>query len=278
MIIRYERNGKVKHGWMVEEDRKVRVIEGDIYKVQTAKPIMTGLELSLDEIALKAPSAPSKVVCIGVNYRDHASEMDIDLPKEPLMFLKPSTTVVGPGEPIVYPKLTQNLHYEGELAVVMKKEAKQVRAEDAEDYMLGFTCALDVTARDLQMSDGQWARAKGFDTFCPLGPAIAAKLDYQNLRIVTKVNGEVRQDANTSQMIFTVPQLVEAVSAVMTLLPGDVILTGTPSGVGELKPGDEVSVAIEGIGTLANRVVREEEQHLYQQQQQQCQQQQPQQS
>ncbi|MFD2370907.1 fumarylacetoacetate hydrolase family protein [Brevibacillus sp. GCM10020057] len=259
MIIRYERNGKVKHGWMVEEDNKVRVIEGDIYKIQSAKPIMTGLELPLDEIVLKAPSAPSKVVCIGINYRDHAAEMDIDLPEEPLMFLKPSTTVVGPGEPIVYPKLTQNLHYEGELAVVIKKEAKQVKAEDAEDYILGFTCAIDVTARDLQMSDGQWTRAKGFDTFCPLGPAIAAKLDYQNLRIVTKVNGEVRQDANTSQMIFTIPQLVEAVSAVMTLLPGDVILTGTPSGVGELRPGDEVSVTIEGIGTLATHVVQAEE-------------------
>lgn len=257
MIIRYERNGKVKHGWMVEADHKVRVIEGDIYKIQTAKPIMTGLELSLDEIALKAPSEPSKVVCIGVNYRDHASEMSIELPKEPLMFLKPSTTVVGPGEPIVYPKLTENLHYEGELAVVIKKEAKRIKAAEAEDYILGFTCAIDVTARDLQMKDGQWTRAKGFDTFCPLGPAIAAKLDYQNLRIVTRVNGEVRQDSNTNQMVFSIPQLLESVSAVMTLRPGDVILTGTPSGVGELKLGDEVSVSIEGIGTLSTHVIAE---------------------
>lgn len=258
MIIRYERNGKVKHGWMVEEDHKVRVIEGDIYKIQTAKPIMTGLELSLDEVTIKAPSAPSKVVCIGVNYLDHASEVNLELPKEPLMFLKPSTTVIGPGEPIVYPKLTQNLHYEGELAVVIKKEAKHVKAQEADDYILGFTCAIDVTARDLQMSDGQWTRAKGFDTFCPLGPAIAAKLDYNDLRIVTRVNGEVRQDASTSQMVFSVPQLVEAVTAVMTLLPGDVILTGTPAGVGELQPGDEISVSIEGIGTLTTRVVPEE--------------------
>ncbi|QRG66100.1 fumarylacetoacetate hydrolase family protein [Brevibacillus choshinensis] len=258
MIIRYERNGKVKHGWMVEEDHKVRVIEGDIYKIQTAKPIMTGLELSLDEVTIKAPSAPSKVVCIGVNYRDHASEVNLELPKEPLMFLKPSTAVIGPGEPIVYPKLTQNLHYEGELAVVIKKEAKQVRAQDADDYILGFTCAIDVTARDLQMSDGQWTRAKGFDTFCPLGPAIAAKLDYNDLRIVTRVNGEVRQDASTSQMVFSIPQLVEAVTAVMTLLPGDVILTGTPAGVSALHPGDEISVSIEGIGTLATKVVMEE--------------------
>ncbi|WP_103109434.1 fumarylacetoacetate hydrolase family protein [Brevibacillus reuszeri] len=258
MIIRYERNGKVKHGWMVEADHKVRVIEGDIYKIQSAKPIMTGLELSLDDITVKAPSEPSKVVCIGVNYRDHAEEMGIELPKEPLMFLKPSTTVVGPNEPIVYPKLTENLHYEGELAVVIKKEAKKVKAEDADDYILGVTCAIDVTARDLQMSDGQWTRAKSFDTFCPLGPAIAAKLDYQNLRIVTRVNGEVRQDSNTNQMVFTIPQIVEAVSAVMTLLPGDVILTGTPPGVGELKPGDEISVSIEGIGTLSTHVIAEE--------------------
>lgn len=257
MIIRYERNGKVKHGWMVEAENKVRVIEGDIYKILTAKPIMTGLELLLDEIALKAPAEPSKVVCIGVNYRDHASEMDLELPKEPLMFLKPSTTVVGPGEPIVYPKLTENLHYEGELAVVIKQEAKQIKAEDAEDYILGFTCAIDVTARDLQMKDSQWTRAKGFDTFCPLGPAIAAKLDYQDLRIVTRVNGEVRQDSNTSQMVFSIPQLLEAVTAVMTLLPGDVILTGTPAGVGELLPGDEVSVTIDGIGTLSTKVIAE---------------------
>lgn len=258
MIIRYERNGKVKHGWMVEADHKVRVIEGDIYKIQSAKPIMTGLELSLDDITVKAPSEPSKVVCIGVNYRDHAEEMGIELPKEPLMFLKPSTTVVGPNEPIIYPMLTENLHYEGELAVVIKKEAKKVKAEDADDYILGVTCAIDVTARDLQMSDGQWTRAKSFDTFCPLGPAIAAKLDYQNLRIVTRVNGEVRQDSNTNQMVFTIPQIVEAVSAVMTLLPGDVILTGTPPGVGELKPGDEISVSIEGIGTLCTHVIVEE--------------------
>lgn len=259
MIVRYERNGKVKHGWMVEDENKVRVIEGDIYKIQTAKPIMTGLELPLHEITLKAPAQPSKVICIGVNYRDHAAEMGLDLPEEPLMFLKPSTAVVGPGEPIVYPKLTSNLHYEGELAVVIKKEAKQIKAEDAEEYILGFTCAIDVTARDLQWKDGQWTRAKGFDTFCPLGPAIAAKLDYQDLRIVTRVNGEVRQDSNTSQMVFSIPKLLEAVSAVMTLLPGDVILTGTPSGVGELKPGDEISVTIEGIGTLSSRVIVEGE-------------------
>jgi len=257
VIIRFERNGKKKHGWMVEEENKVRVIEGDIYKRDGGKPVMTGLEVPLSEVQLLAPSAPSKVVCIGINYEDHIKEMGSEVPAEPLMFLKPSTTVIGPGDTIVYPSATQNLHYEGELAVVIKKEARNITAAEAEDYILGFTCALDITARDLQQQDGQWTRAKGFDTFCPIGPAIAAKVDYQDLRIVTKVNGEIRQDASTSQMIFTVPQLLEAVTSVMTLLPGDVVLTGTPAGVGPLQPGDEVSVTIEGIGTLTNKVVRE---------------------
>ncbi|MBO8163775.1 MAG: fumarylacetoacetate hydrolase family protein [Brevibacillus sp.] len=255
MIIRYERNGKVKHGWQVEEENKVRVIEGDIYKQDDRKPVMTGLELPLEELRVLAPCAPSKVVCIGVNYKDHAVEMGKDLPAEPLMFMKPSTAVIGPGEAIVYPSLTENLHYEGELAVVIKKTARHIKAEQAEEYILGFTCAIDVTARDLQQRDGQWTRAKGFDTFCPLGPAIAPKLDYNNLRIVTRVNGEVRQDSNTSQMVFKVPQLLEAITSVMTLLPGDVVLTGTPAGVGQLHVGDEISVTIEGIGTLTNRVV-----------------------
>ncbi|WP_126425625.1 fumarylacetoacetate hydrolase family protein [Brevibacillus marinus] len=258
MIVRYERNGKVKHGWLVEAAQKVRVIEGDVYKTDGQKPVMTGLELPLADVRLLAPCTPSKVVCIGVNYKDHAQEMGIELPKEPLMFLKPATTVIGPGEAIVHPSLTENLHYEGELAVVIKKPARRIKAEEAEEYILGYTCAIDVTARDLQQRDGQWTRAKGFDTFCPLGPAIAPKLDHRNLRIVTKVNGEVRQDSSTSQLVFDVPQLLEAITAVMTLLPGDVVLTGTPSGVGQVRVGDEISVTIEGIGTLTNRVVAEE--------------------
>jgi 2-keto-4-pentenoate hydratase/2-oxohepta-3-ene-1,7-dioic acid hydratase in catechol pathway len=257
VIVRYERNGKIKHGWKVEAENKVRVIEGDIYKKESAKPIMTGLELPLDEVNLLSPCTPSKIVCIGVNYKDHAQEMGLKLPDEPLMFLKPSTSVIGPGEAILYPNLTENLHYEGELAVVIKKEARRIKAEEADDYILGLTCAIDVTARDLQMRDGQWSRAKGFDTFCPLGPAIAAKIDYNDLRIVTRVNGEIRQDSNTRQMVFKIPQLLEAITAVMTLLPGDVVLTGTPPGVGPLHPGDEISVTIEGIGTLSNYVTAE---------------------
>ncbi|WP_019122008.1 fumarylacetoacetate hydrolase family protein [Brevibacillus massiliensis] len=255
MIIRYERNGKIKHGWTVAEENKIRVIEGDIYKRDGKSTVMTGLELPLNEVKVLTPCTPSKVVCIGVNYKDHAEEVGMKLPEEPLMFLKPSTSVIGPEEAVVYPTLTSNLHYEGELAVVIKKQAYRIKAEEADDYILGFTCANDVTARDLQNHDGQWTRAKGFDTFCPLGPAIASKLDYDNLRITTRVNREVRQDSHTSQMVFKVPQLLEAITSVMTLLPGDVVLTGTPAGVGPLQPGDEVSVTIEGIGTLTNRVV-----------------------
>ncbi|WP_139491327.1 fumarylacetoacetate hydrolase family protein [Brevibacillus dissolubilis] len=258
MIIRYERNGKTKHGWYVQEENKVRVIEGDIYKRTTTKPVMTGLELSYEEINVLTPCTPSKIICIGTNYKDHAEEMGKQVPPEPLMFFKPSTAVIGNGEEIVYPKQTENLHYEGELAVIIKKEARNVKAEDAEDYILGFTCAIDVTARDLQQKDGQWTRAKGFDTFCPLGPAIAPKLDYNDLRITTTINGEVRQDSNTNQMVFKIPQIIEHITSVMTLLPGDVILTGTPSGVGPLQPGDEISVTIEGIGTLTSRVVKAE--------------------
>ncbi|MGC5327613.1 fumarylacetoacetate hydrolase family protein [Brevibacillus sp. SYSU BS000544] len=259
MIVRYERNSKVKYGWLVEEENKVRVIEGDIYKKDANRStVMTGLELSIEDITMLTPCTPTKVVCIGVNYKDHAAEMNKQLPKEPLIFLKPSTAVIGSGDAIVYPRLTQNLHYEGELAVVIKKEARKIKAADADDYILGFTCALDITARDLQASDGQWSRAKGFDTFCPLGPGIASKLDYNNLQITTTVNGEVRQNSNTSEMAIKIPQLLEAITAVMTLLPGDVVLTGTPSGVGPLQPGDEITVSIEGIGSLTNHVVAEE--------------------
>jgi 2-keto-4-pentenoate hydratase/2-oxohepta-3-ene-1,7-dioic acid hydratase in catechol pathway len=254
MIIRYERNGKVKHGWMVEAENKVRVIEGDIYKVKAAKPIMTGLELPLDEIVLKSPCTPSKVVGIGLNYRDRAEEMGIQPPAEPAIAVKPSAAPAGPGEPIVFPGRPHSLHFEGGLAVVIKKEARHITAEEADEYILGFTCAVEVAGGERQQHDGQQTESGEADSFCALGPAIAAKLDYADLRIVTRVNGEVRQDSSTRQMIFPIPRLLEAVSSVMTLLPGDVILTGTPAGAGELHPGDEISVTVEGIGTLTTRV------------------------
>lgn len=210
-----------------------------------------------DSVHLLAPVLPSKVVCVGKNYQDHAEEMGGEVPDEPLIFLKPATSVVGPESRVVYPPQSSEVHHEAELAVVIGKLAKNVRAEDAGPYIFGYTAANDVTARDLQRKDGKWTRAKGFDTFCPLGPGIETELDpLEKLSIVCRVNGEVRQAGFTSEMIFGVSELIEFISAIMTLLPGDVILTGTPSGVGPVQPGDLMEVEIDGIGTLANEVVK----------------------
>lgn len=199
---------------------------------------------------------PTKIIAIGLNYRDHAKELNMDLPEYPLIFMKPPTSVIGNGETIVYPPQTHELHYEGELGVVIGKKARGVSPERAAEYIAGYTCANDVTARDLQRMDGQWTRAKSFDTFCPLGPKIVKDLDPTNLAIATRVNGITRQASNTNQMIFNPFQLVSFISAIMTLLPGDIISTGTPPGVGELKVGDVVEVEIEGIGILRNTVGR----------------------
>jgi 2-keto-4-pentenoate hydratase/2-oxohepta-3-ene-1,7-dioic acid hydratase in catechol pathway len=199
---------------------------------------------------------PSKVVAIGKNYADHAREMGGEPPDDPVIFLKPSTAVVGPREPIVYPaQLSERVDFEGELAVVIGRLCRHVPPARAPEVIFGYTCANDVTARDLQARDGQWARAKGFDTFCPLGPWIETDVDPADLELTTMVNGEIRQDSRTSLLLHDVPALISYVSAVMTLLPGDVLLTGTPAGVGPLKDGDEVSVTIESIGTLTNGVV-----------------------
>jgi 2-keto-4-pentenoate hydratase/2-oxohepta-3-ene-1,7-dioic acid hydratase in catechol pathway len=216
----------------------------------------TGATYPLDEVRLLAPVLPSKVVAVGKNYAEHAREMGGEPPAEPVLFLKPSTSVTGPRDPIGYPvKLTQRVDFEGELAVIIGRLCREVPAAQAASVIFGYTCANDVTARDLQSRDGQWTRAKGFDTFCPLGPWIETAADPADLALSTSVNGEVRQQARTSQLLHDVPALIEYVSAVMTLLPGDVLLTGTPAGVGPLEDGDEVAVTIEGIGTLANTVV-----------------------
>lgn len=216
----------------------------------------TGARFPLTEVRLVAPILPSKVIAIGRNYADHVREMGgEEPPAEPLIFSKPSTSVIGPKEAIVYPELSERVDYEGELAVVIGRLCRQVPVERAHEVIFGYTCANDVTARDLQARDGQWTRAKGFDTFCPLGPWIETNLDPSDLAITTTVNGEIRQSARTSQLVHGIPELIAYVSAVMTLIPGDVILTGTPAGVGPLHVGDEVSVGIEGIGTLTNRVV-----------------------
>jgi 2-keto-4-pentenoate hydratase/2-oxohepta-3-ene-1,7-dioic acid hydratase in catechol pathway len=224
-------------------------------------PLYAGFELSgrkipLDDVRLLAPVIPrSKVVCVGKNYVKHAAEMGGDVPDEPLIFLKPNTSVIGPGEPILYPTQSSDVHFEGELAVVIGRICRDVSAEDVPKVILGYTVANDVTARDLQAKDGQWSRAKGFDTFCPLGPWIETDLDPSNLQVNTTLNDEPKQDGRTSDMAFSVPDIVAYVSSFMTLLPGDVILTGTPDGVGPMSVGDTVSVTVEGIGTLTNRVM-----------------------
>ncbi len=224
---------------------------------------LTGQSLQLDDVRLLAPLIPrSKVVGIGRNYADHAAELEHELPTEPLLFLKPNTAVIGPGDPIMHPDTTEDLHWEAELAVVIGRICRDLPVEQVSDVVLGYTVANDVTARDLQRADDQWTRAKGYDTFCPLGPWIETDLDVSDLRVTTSVrtggsgqDGELRQDGRTSQLIFDVPRLVSYVSSVMTLLPGDVILTGTPAGVGRMVPGDQVSVSVEGIGTLTNPVM-----------------------
>jgi len=207
-------------------------------------------------VTLLAPVLPTKILCVGRNYEDHASEMDGVVPEEPMIFMKPGTSVVGPNANVVHPKLSSNVHHEAELAVVISKPARNVRAEDVSQYIFGYTAANDVTARDLQRKDGQWTRAKGFDTFCPLGPAIETELDpLERLAVICRVNGDVRQAGFTSDMVFGVAEIIEFVTAFTTLLPGDVVLTGTPSGVGQVEPGDLMEVEVDGIGTLANRVV-----------------------
>ncbi len=217
----------------------------------------TGERVELADVRLLAPVIPrSKVIGIGRNYAEHAKELGHDLPSEPLMFLVPNTAVVGPDDPVVIPPQTANCHYEGELAVVIGKMCKNVPVEDAASVIFGYTCANDVTARDLQNSDGQWSRAKGFDTFCPLGPWIETDLDPADLEIRTRLDGRTVQEGTTADMIFDVAHLVAHASAAFTLLPGDVILTGTPAGVGPVEAGQRVEVEIEGLGTLSNPFVR----------------------
>ena len=198
--------------------------------------------------------APSKIVCVGRNYADHAKELGNEPPSEPIIFLKPPSAVLAPGGRIVRPRQSQRVDFEGELALVISREARDVAEEHWRDYVAGFTCANDVTARDIQKKDVQFTRGKGFDTFCPIGPWIETDLDPSSLRLVTRVNGETRQDGNTSQMIFSCASIIAFITSVMTLVPGDVVLTGTPAGVGPLNAGDTVEVEIEGIGTLRNVV------------------------
>ena len=217
---------------------------------------LTGRKVALEDVRLLSPVIPrSKVIGIGKNYHAHAAEMGGEAPKEPLVFLKPNTSVIGPGDPILYPAQSTDVHYEGELAVVISRICKDIDAADAAKVIFGYTIANDVTARDLQNSDGQWARAKGFDTFCPLGPWIETDFDPNKASITTRLNDEIVQDGPISDMVHGVGALIEYVSSFMTLLPGDVILTGTPAGVGPMNVGDRISVTINGIGVLENPVM-----------------------
>jgi 2-keto-4-pentenoate hydratase/2-oxohepta-3-ene-1,7-dioic acid hydratase in catechol pathway len=251
-IARFSHDGVIAFG-IVDDDELV-VLTGD---PMFAGYDPTGERVALSDAKLLAPVIPrSKVVAVGKNYREHASEMGGEAPAEPLLFLKPNTAVIGPGDAIVLPPQSSNVEHEGELAVVIGKIAKSVPAEAALDYVFGYTAANDVTARDLQHSDGQWARAKGFDTFCPLGPVIETDVDVLGGTLVTRVNGTQRQSGSLSDMVHSVADIVAYASSVWTLLPGDVILTGTPAGVGPLVDGDSVAVEIPGIGVLANPVRR----------------------
>ncbi|MED4599277.1 fumarylacetoacetate hydrolase family protein [Paenibacillus validus] len=252
MIVRYQVQDEVCYGWLQEGE--IAKLQGDIYGEYARGEART----PLSRVKLLSPVQPSKIVCVGLNYVDHAKEVNLDLPKEPLLFLKPSTTVVGPGDPVIYPAQSKRLDYEAELGVVIKKKAYRIRENEAADYILGYTCANDITARDIQFADGQWTRGKSFDTFCPIGPGIVPGIDPSGLEIKLTVNGEVKQSSNTKNLIFSVPYLVHYISQVMTLLPGDVIITGTPAGIGPMQIGDEVSVYIEGIGELNNDIAGDE--------------------
>jgi 2-keto-4-pentenoate hydratase/2-oxohepta-3-ene-1,7-dioic acid hydratase in catechol pathway len=235
------------------------LVEGDLVVPIVGHPFApierTGIALQRADVRFVAPVLPSKVVAIGKNYASHAAEMGSDVPERPLIFLKPSTSVIGPGEAIASPPSSQRVDFEGELAVVISRLCRDVPAERAMDVVLGYTCANDVTARDQQKEDGQWSRAKGYDTFCPLGPWIETEVDPGDLAITTMLNGQTKQDSRTSMIVHKIPDLIAYITSCMTLLPGDVILTGTPEGIGPMQVDDEVTVEIEGIGPLTNRVV-----------------------
>lgn len=253
-IARFTTGDDPTYGLVDGAGEKIAEITGDPLYTRIE---LTGRTYAVDDVRLLAPVIPrSKVIGIGKNYHDHAKEMGGEAPAEPLMFLIPNTAVVGPGDPVVMPSQSSNVHYEGELAVVIGRMCKDVEPEDALKVVFGYTCANDVTARDLQKSDGQWSRAKGFDTFCPLGPWIETDLDPMDQPLVTRLDGEIVQDGHTSDMVHGVAELISHASKAFTLLPGDVILTGTPAGVGPVEVGQRVDVEIGDIGLLSNPFVR----------------------
>jgi 2-keto-4-pentenoate hydratase/2-oxohepta-3-ene-1,7-dioic acid hydratase in catechol pathway len=250
MYVRFKQKDQIKEGFL--EGETIALLNGGMY----VGGVPTSDTVSVRDVTLLTPCQPSKVVCVGLNYKDHAKEMNMEMPKEPLLFLKPSTSVIGDGDEIVAPHHSNRLDYEGELAIVIGRQAKNIKIEDAAEYIFGYSCANDFTARDLQLADGQWARGKSFDTFCPIGPGIVKNINENNAQIELKVNGVVKQNSNLNQLIFNVNEIVSYISRQMTLLPGDVILTGTPHGVGTVVPGDTMAVSISGIGTLTNTLTQ----------------------
>ncbi|NEM91458.1 fumarylacetoacetate hydrolase family protein [Galbitalea soli] len=241
-----------------DSDPRYGIVDGDDLVVLSGDPMFSGFSTTdervpLDSVRLLAPVIPrSKIVCVGLNYPEHKDEMDMKSPEAPLLFLKPNTAIIGPGDAIQIPPVEGRIVHEGELAIVIGKIAKQVKAEDYADYVFGYTIANDVSARDQMFADGQWARAKGYDTFCPIGPVIETELDWRGLEIQSYVDGEPRRHGNTGDMIHTVPEIIAYASDVWTLLPGDLILTGTPAGLGGFVDGQTVDITIDGIGTLSN--------------------------
>ncbi|MBC7877467.1 MAG: fumarylacetoacetate hydrolase family protein [Anaerolineales bacterium] len=248
-IVRYKTNENIStYGWMLDD--KIGEIQGDIfgeYRRREAK-------IPVAEVKLDTPCVPSKILCVGRNYVEHAKELGNEIPKVPLIFLKPSSSIISNGEHILLPPQSTQVEHEAELVVVIGKRGKNLTAETAKEYIFGYTIGNDVTARDLQKSDGQWTRAKGFDTFCSFGPWIDTEFDASDAVVTCRVNGQMRQMASTRDMVFNVTTLIAYISSIMTLEPGDIIFTGTPAGVGELKNGDVVDVEIEGLGKLSNPV------------------------
>jgi 2-keto-4-pentenoate hydratase/2-oxohepta-3-ene-1,7-dioic acid hydratase in catechol pathway len=244
-------SGESRQGWTLKDF--VGLVEGSIYGEFQRKE----LELPLESVHLQSPLRPEKIICVGRNYADHAREHDAEVPEVPLLFLKPPSAVIGPDQPIILPPQSNRVEHEAELAVVISRQGRWISTQEAMDYVFGYTIANDVTARDLQWRDGQWTRGKGFDTFCPLGPWIETEFDPADALITCHVNGEMRQMASTRDMVFSIQKLIAFASSVMTLQPGDILMTGTPAGVGQLTHGDVVEISIEGIGILRNPVTSE---------------------
>ena len=247
-LVRFLVQGRTVHG--ILNDDGIAELGGEGYASLTS----VRARHRIADVTLLAPCVPTKIIAVGLNYRDYARELGMQVPESPILFLKPPTSVIGPGETIVRPAMSSQVDYEAELGIVIRDRISRIPPEESRDHILGYTCANDVTARDLQKKDGQWTRAKSFDTFCPLGPWIETDLDPGDLLVESYLNGERRQSSRTSQFIFGVDHLVSFISQVMTLEPGDLIITGTPAGIGPMQAGDEVEVRIEGIGSLKNRV------------------------